>query len=389
MIMTAYDKLKSSDTLDAISGDYFYQLIKEFQTVYLEDRQYEESLQLHRNPIELKNEMFRELCTYYTQIQGREEMKDFDREKNALGYVPTRVIEIWKSDNRLRSLYNATKKYCELTAKNFTIISVHIAECRAINKLISKVQRSIYREKSAIQTSQIKKENFIKRVRVKIPNKVKAELQKEIGSKCPFCENSDVGHFEIHHIDETPSNSEPTNLIMLCPICHSKISKGDILKTEVVNKKNEFINKEVSSKGDGKKIINFNSSVNNAIVGNNNVIKITQTRKLTKQKYPPDCIGFDTEKANYISHLITRYNEYKEYEVGKGNVKYAVFASHLKKQFKIGATRTIYNMPIEKFDGLVQYIQLRIDGTKLAKIKGKSHKNYSTFAEYRIISTLK
>jgi hypothetical protein len=129
-------------------------------------------------------------------------------------------------------------------------------------------------------------------------------------------------------------------------------------------------------------IVNFNSKVDNAIVGDNNKITINQTKKKVVQKYPEGCIGFDTIKANYIGHLINRYNEYKEYEVGKGQVKYAVFAGHLKKQFKIAPTRTLYNLHIDKFEELVSYVKTRIDGTKLAKTKGKEHKNYSTYEEF-------
>lgn len=128
--------------------------------------------------------------------------------------------------------------------------------------------------------------------------------------------------------------------------------------------------------------VNFNSTVKNAIIGDNNKITINQTKKKVVQKYPEGCIGADTIKANYIGHLISRYNEYKEYEVGKGQVIYAVFAGHLKKRYKIAPTRTLYNLHINKFDELVSYIQSRIDGTKLAKSKGKGHKNYSTFEEF-------
>lgn len=128
--------------------------------------------------------------------------------------------------------------------------------------------------------------------------------------------------------------------------------------------------------------VNFNSKVGNAIVGDNNKITINQTKKKVVQKYPEGCIGFDTIKANYIGHLINRYNEYKEYEVGKGQVKYPVFAGHLKKHFKIAPTRTLYNLHVDKFDELVSYIKSRIDGTKLAKVKGKEHKNYSTYEEF-------
>lgn len=66
-----------------------------------------------------------------------------------------------------------------------------------------------------------------------IPSKTKALLQKEINSSCPFCSNDDVGHFQIHHIDENPENNDLNNLLMLCPTCHSKITKGDISKEKV------------------------------------------------------------------------------------------------------------------------------------------------------------
>lgn len=85
----------------------------------------------------------------------------------------------------------------------------------------------------------------MKKTRTPIPqlNKVRAILQQEINSKCPFCNNTDVGHFEIHHIDETPDNNAMDNLILLCPICHSKITKKDISIEEVKKWKNNLINR--------------------------------------------------------------------------------------------------------------------------------------------------
>lgn len=223
-----------------------------------------------------------------------------------------------------------------------------------------------------------------KKVRTKIPQlaKLKANLQKEIGSLCPFCESDDVGHFEIHHIDENPSNNDAGNLLLLCPTCHSKITKGDISAVEVYKKKIYLISNPISAKPISGKIIHFNSKIDNAVVGDNNTVNIRQSKKTVKQKYPEGCIGHDTVKANYIGHLIKRYNEYKEYEVGKTGMNYAAFASSLKKRYKIAPTRTLYNLQIDKFDELSDYIQSRIDNTKLARVKGRMHKNYSTFEEY-------
>jgi hypothetical protein len=169
---------------------------------------------------------------------------------------------------------------------------------------------------------------------------------------------------------------------LLCPICHSKITKGDIGSVEVLKKKISLIYNPKIVKPLGNSAINFNDKVGNAIIGDKNKISIKQSKTI-KQKYPEGCIGFDTVKANYIGHLIKRYNEYKEYEVGKGNVRYPVFISMLKKQFKISPTRTLYNLPIGRFEELVSYIHSKINNSKLAKIKGRDHKNYSTFDEYR------
>jgi len=72
--------------------------------------------------------------------------------------------------------------------------------------------------------------------------KVRSELQKEIGSVCPFCTNEEVGHFEIHHIDEDPSNHKIENLILLCPTCQSKITKGSISQKSVVDIKTSLQN---------------------------------------------------------------------------------------------------------------------------------------------------
>ncbi|MDT0648164.1 HNH endonuclease [Zunongwangia sp. F260] len=78
--------------------------------------------------------------------------------------------------------------------------------------------------------------------------KVRSELQKEIESICPFCANEDVGHFQIHHIDEIPSNHEMQNLLLICPICHSKINKGDISQQDVLDKKINILNKSLKVK---------------------------------------------------------------------------------------------------------------------------------------------
>lgn len=90
------------------------------------------------------------------------------------------------------------------------------------------------------ESKKVKIENSTKKKRTTIPNKLRALLQQEIKSSCPFCASHEVAHFEIHHIDENPSNNDKANLLMLCPICHSKITKGDITLDEVISMKNKL-----------------------------------------------------------------------------------------------------------------------------------------------------
>ena len=90
-------------------------------------------------------------------------------------------------------------------------------------------------EKSNKKNSQSKSRKYISA-------KIRSLLQKEIKSICPICSNEDVEHFQVHHIDENPMNNEISNLFMLCPNCHSKITKGDI-SFEKVMKYKENLNK--------------------------------------------------------------------------------------------------------------------------------------------------
>jgi 5-methylcytosine-specific restriction endonuclease McrA len=262
-------------------------------------------------------------------------------------------------------------------SKKFEAMPKHFSECAEFSE---------HQFNNAAITATEKRPNKLKSspTRKTIPQKIKMLLQREIGSTCPFCNSNEVGHFQFHHIDENPENDTIANLLMLCPTCHSKITKGDVSRAKVEAKKQEVSNQ--SAKKDKKmgKVINFNANVGNAVVGDNNKVTLNIKKDVKKSKYPEGCIGSVNEKANYISYLITRYHEYKEWEVGKGNMNYAIFQSGLKKKYKLGKTRTIYHVPDPKFEELAAHIQERIDGTVLANVKRSKgqRKNYATFEEY-------
>lgn len=262
-------------------------------------------------------------------------------------------------------------------SKKFEAIPKHFSECAEFSE-------QQFNNAAMTATGKRPHKRKTSPTRKTIPQKMKMLLQREIASTCPFCDSSDVDHFHFHHIDENSENDNISNLLMLCPTCHSKITKGDINRAEVETKKEEVSNQAVKEdKGMGK-VINFNAKVGNAVVGDNNKVTLNVTKNVKKSKYPDGCIGSVNEKANYISYLISRYHEYKEWEVGKENMNYAIFQSGLKKKYKLGKTRTLYHVPEPKFEELAAHIQVRIDGTILANVnrsKGQP-KNYATFEEY-------
>ncbi len=217
--------------------------------------------------------------------------------------------------------------------------------------------------------------------RIAIPNKTKALLQQEIDSKCPLCDDTNVDHFEIHHIDEIPENNQITNLLLLCPICHSKITKKDITYDQVVHIKSYLTLRNNSRHSDRRNnSIHINGNVSSATIANSISAQTIIYKAPSKPKieYANGSIGKNAEYKNYIKHLIDRYNEYKESDVGKGNLNYAAIYGSIKKEFRASA----FQIPENEFVKLSAYLQDRIDKTKLGRInKGKGIKNYSQFVD--------
>jgi hypothetical protein len=81
----------------------------------------------------------------------------------------------------------------------------------------------------------------VKKKRISPLPYIKAELQREIGSRCPFCPSEDVGHFEFHHIDGKRSRTVASNLLMLCRQCHSKFTKKEWKNSEAREKKRALL----------------------------------------------------------------------------------------------------------------------------------------------------
>jgi hypothetical protein len=144
--LTAYDILKERKMSNPITWEEFYGLIAEFRNRMLEEENYLENLELYREPREVKIAMLQKLRDAHRDLQQRPEMRDNDEKTRTQGYVPSVIREIWKSDKRIKSLYRAIEKYTTLRQKDFSLIAIHIAEYRAINKLLIIVEKNLHRK---------------------------------------------------------------------------------------------------------------------------------------------------------------------------------------------------------------------------------------------------
>ncbi len=220
----------------------------------------------------------------------------------------------------------------------------------------------------------------------------KVRLLQESMNQCSFCDFSDAGRIQFHHIDENPANTILENLISVCPNCHSLIGEKAIAEDEVLNKKQELkSNLKLEKKKEITNIKISKSTLNNPIVGNNNVININvkkQTGKKIVQKYPEGSIGQDVLMYGYSKYLADQYAHYKNFELKSKGQKfnYASFYGKVKKDFKAGG---FFHIPQTRFLDLTIYLQSRINRTILAKVnKSKGIlKNYTSFSAYELENT--
>lgn len=217
-----------------------------------------------------------------------------------------------------------------------------------------------------------------------IPAKTKKLIFQEAQSRCPFCDESDVNVLEIHHITEQTDGggNEPSNLILVCSNCHSKITSGSITKLEVVSMKTKLSQSSHSPESTTKpsNIINITGGQHSGVIAN--VVNLKTSRKRPpKLSYPEGSIGSNLLFRNYVKYLIDRYNEFKKANRTVSDFHYAVVYRSIQAQFKAKWDF----IPIERFTDLVVFLQNRIDKTILGKVqKARSYRNYESLEEFKL-----
>jgi hypothetical protein len=160
--MNAYEKLKEIKDTEVISEEFYNRMSIDFQAQYLASISYMEGLARHRKPTEFMYQVLKLINTLLLEIQSRPEMSH--HEAKEYNYVPTKITEIWDSDNRLKSEYEAILIYCNLTGKNPNIILVQMAEYRAMQRLYEKINREILISNTSNQANPMAK-NFETEIR--------------------------------------------------------------------------------------------------------------------------------------------------------------------------------------------------------------------------------
>ena len=118
-------------------------------------------------------------------------------------------------------------------------------ECKYTTTLCSYCSKEIKRLKSDLANS---KSGFVYCSR-ECGNRHKNDLKKSLDStayrrnafekyehKCAICGYYDmIENLEVHHIDENHNNNDISNLIILCPICHKKLTMHLFTLNELIN----------------------------------------------------------------------------------------------------------------------------------------------------------
>lgn len=205
----------------------------------------------------------------------------------------------------------------------------------------------------------------------------------QAGAACGFCPEQEIASLQIHHIDGDPSNNALENLLVVCASCHTKITRGVISEADVRTKK-----REVEWCSGQRTLQQPTAAVNVNIAGSTfqgdiaqNITKIVSP-KMPRTAHPPGSLGADLRRKGYIDYLVSRYFEFRKADRSYGQRRPFSYAEiHRTIQHEFG--HKTFFMPVEFFERLVEFLQMRIDRTILGKHNAsRSVPNYHSYAQH-------
>lgn len=185
------------------------------------------------------------------------------------------------------------------------------------------------------------------------------------------------------------------NLLLLCPNHHKEIDSSADCYTasmlygmkethEAAFGRTDFNGSEKIAKVLIHNLSSLNVDKNTTISANKigsvqaETVNIRTGSKTIKINPSPGTIGADITQSKYISHLISRYNDFAKGEPGR-TFSHGAISKNIEKEF--GTRWQLVSS--EKFEALCRYLQGRINKTRLAKINNsKGYKSFSTYDEY-------
>ena len=183
-----------------------------------------------------------------------------------------------------------------------------------------------------------------------------------------------------------PSNNALENLLLVCSACHSKITYGVISEADVRLQKRIIQSQAKTNKMTAEtaphQTVSVSNTHNEGIIAN--VVNM-KGKKSPRMNYPPDSVGADTVKRNYIHYLYDRYYECRKADISFGAYEHAqkFSPSELHRTIRAKFKARTFFVHINRFDDLVDYMKERIDRTILGRRNvSNGVPNYDSYAEF-------
>lgn len=208
-------------------------------------------------------------------------------------------------------------------------------------------------------------------------------IWQEASCRCAFCKEDRVPLLDIHHIVSRAAGgpNDLANLILVCKNCHALIESGSYSPDEIVRRKQDIrVIPLFPPRADPVQNIQIQGDVKSSVVANSITFNASSTRP--RMSHPDGSIGAVLPKKNYISHLITRYHDFRKADQSYGRIvdyHHSVIHKQIERKFKMKT----YFIPTSRFEDLAVYLQKQIDGTIQGRCNRKAGtKNYSSFDDY-------